>query len=534
LTGCFAQGPPTATTQAAADSTARIEGQILSAATGEPLKKVQVSIVSPNESGDKHRYAASTDAQGKFIFEDIPPGDYSLSAERVAYLNGHAESDISAGPGASVKEVVLKLIPAGVISGRVLDEDGDPVPDAGAGIERYVGKRALESEFTEANGEGGFTFTGLKPGRYYLNASKERNGSAPQPGSKAAEEAFADTYYPGVPDKARAVLLDLKPGGEIRNVEIRLRKQRVFRVRGRITGTDSDEPLGLKLLASPGHAFSSRTNKGYFEFADVPSGSYWIQVAATQTNFDRSTYSMTSKRQTLFCNYAVEVTDKNLDDLVVPLIPAASITGKVSMDGVKAESMHADKPLHVSLDAFESFLPRAPDAAVGADGAFQIESLPFDRFQIVFGPLPDGAYLKAIRFNSQELVDKRIDLTSGAGGTLEIVIAPNAAEIAGVVRKPNGDPAARATIHAWTQGAEHPEFASAGKDGTFVLRNLTPGEYTVYAWQDSGDGIIDDPEFRTRFAARAVKVKLAEKSQENIEVKLITKESMDAEAAKMP
>jgi hypothetical protein len=532
LAGCFAQGPLAAVSQTTADGAARIEGQVFSATTGEPLKKVQVLLASD----DKHRYATSTDAQGKFVFEGIPPGDYSLSAERVAYLNRHAESDISASPGASVKDVVLKLIPAGVIAGRVLDEDGDPVPDSQAAIERYVGKRFLESDSAEVNGEGGFTFTGLKPGRYYLSASKDRRGPAPQPGSKAAEEAFADTYYPGAPDRARAVPLDLKPGGEIRNVDIRLRKQRVFRVRGRVTGTDSDESLKLTLQAQPGHAFSSSTNRGYFEFVDVPSGSYWIRVAATQTSFDRSTFSMTSKRQTLFCNYAVEVADKNLDDLVVPLAPGATIIGKVSADGVKAESMHADTPLHVSLSAVESFLPSAPNAAVGADGTFQIESLPYDRFQVVIGPLPDSAYLKSIRFNAQEVVGKRIDLTSGAGGTLEIVIAPNAAEIAGVVRKPNGDPTARATLQAWAQGADHPEFARPGKDGFFVFHNLAPGEYTVYAWQEeeAGDGTIDDPDFRKRFDAQAVTIKLDEKSRENVEVKLIGKEAMDAEAAKIP
>lgn len=536
LAGCFAQAPPAAASQAAVDKAARIEGQIVSAATGEALKKVQVSITSLDQSGDKHRYATSTDAQGKFVFEELLPGDYGLSAERVAYLEGHAESDISAGPGASVKDIVLKLTPAGVISGRVLDEDGDPVPDSQAGFERYVGKRFLESENAEVNGEGGFTFTGLKPGRYYLSALKERRGSAPRPGSKTAEEAFADTYYPGAPDRARAVPLDLKPGGEIRNVEIRLRKQRVFRVRGQITGTDPDEPLSLMLLASPGHAFSSRTNKGSFEFVDVPSGSYSIRVNATQTNFDRSTFSMTSKQATRFCNYALEVADKNLDGLVVPLTPGATVTGKVSAYGVKAESMHADTPLRVSLSPVEGFFPRDRDAAVGADGNFQIESLPYDQFVVVVGPLPDGAYLKSIRFNAQEVVDKRIDLTSGTGGALEIVIAPNAAEIAGVVRKPNGDAATRATIQAWTQGAEHPAFARPGKDGFFVFHNLAPGEYTVYAWQEEedGDGTIDDPDFRKRFDAQAVTIKLTENSHESVELKLITKESMDAEAAKIP
>ncbi len=508
--------------------TARVEGQIISATTGEPLKKVQVLVALD----DKHRYATSTDAQGKFVFEDLPPGDYSLSAERVAYLDGHAESDISASPGESVRDILLKLIPAGVISGRVVDEDGDPVPSGEAGIKRYVGKRELYTESMGVNGEGGFTFTGLKPGRYYLDATTQSIGAAPQPGRKGNEEAFAETFYPSALDQASSIPIDLKPGAEFRNLEIRLRKQRVFRVRGAITGADSDGPLKLSLIPRDrsGHAFSSSTSKGYFEFADVPPGSYWIRVDATQTSVDRSTYSMTSRRQTLFCNYPVEVADKNLENLAVPLVPGASITGKVSTDGVKAENMHADKPLHVSLEAFESFLPSPPEAAVGADGTFQINFLPFDRFRVQIGPLPDGAYLKSIRFNAQEAADKRIDLTSGTGGTLEIALAPNAAEISGVVRNNKGNPI-RAGVYAWIGAEDLPQFARSGKDGGFVLRNLAPGDYHVAAVASEDNDAFDLESLKPP-ESLATKLTVQEGSRERLELELI---AMDAiESAKIP
>jgi len=51
---------------------------------------------------------------------------------------------------------------------------------------------------------------------------------------------------------------------------------------------------------------------------------------------------------------------------------------------------------------------------------------------------------------------------------------------------------------------------------------------------DEGDGIITVPEFRARFESQCARVKLAENSHESVELKLITKEAMDAEAAKIP
>jgi hypothetical protein len=239
---------------------------------------------------------------------------------------------------------------------------------------------------------------------------------------------------------------------------------------------------------------------------------------------------MTSRRQTLFCNYPVEVADKNLENLAVPLVPGASITGKVSTDGVKAENMHADKPLHVSLEAFESFLPSPPEAAVGADGTFQINLLPFDRFRVQIGPLPDGAYLKSIRFNAQEVADKRIDLTSGTGGTLEIALAPNAAEISGVVRNNKGN-AIRAGVYAWIGAEDLPQFARSGKDGGFVLRNLAPGDYHVAAVASEDNDAFDLESLKPP-ESLATKLTVHEGSRERLELELI---AMDAiESAKIP
>jgi hypothetical protein len=151
---------------------AQIEGQVVNAITGAPLKKAAVLI----ESDNGRRYVESTDAAGKFKFEEIEPGEYNLSAERVGFLKSASESDITAAAGETVKGIVLKLTPASVIAGRVIDEDGDPVPGAQVAIRRYSSKREILTEGLEANGEGGFIFTGLKPGRYILSATKLGDG----------------------------------------------------------------------------------------------------------------------------------------------------------------------------------------------------------------------------------------------------------------------------------------------------------------------------------------------------------------------
>lgn len=39
-------------------------------------------------------------------------------------------------------------------------------------------------------------------------------------------------------------------------------------------------------------------------------------------------------------------------------------------------------------------------------------------------------------------------------------------------------------MHAWIGTVAHPYFAVTGADGTFQLRNVPPGQYTIEAWQE--------------------------------------------------
>jgi plastocyanin len=63
-------------------------------------------------------------------------------------------------------------------------------------------------------------------------------------------------------------------------------------------------------------------------------------------------------------------------------------------------------------------------------------------------------------------------------------------------------------IHPWMRAYlgvfDHPYFALSGADGSFVLRNLPPGEYTIEAWHE-------------RFGTRSQQVSLSEKEGKTLE-----------------
>ena len=153
-----------------------IRGRITSLATGKPLRRAQVRLTAAEASTPR---TASTPIDGRYEFRDIPPGRYTLRVERRGYLAltyGQRRPDEQGRPlEIADKEVIEKVdfaLPRmGVISGRVLDELGEPI--AGVTVwalqTRYFqGQRKLVATGanTRTDITGQYRLLALPPGDY--------------------------------------------------------------------------------------------------------------------------------------------------------------------------------------------------------------------------------------------------------------------------------------------------------------------------------------------------------------------------------
>jgi hypothetical protein len=563
---------------------AHLEGQITNLA-GEPLKKAAVRLQGTFTSTPTTNtgaapamptaYTSESDAAGHFVFEEVEPGRYTLSAERTGYVRSSYGARSASSPptvmnlaaGQKMTGISVKLTPQGIISGKITDEDGDPVERAQVMILQWRyqnGQRALMPSGTASMtlADGSFQISGLAEGRYYLSAADLRQsiismGPAEQPGRKGPQESYVTTYYPNGTDVANAVPVNVASGAEVHGIEIRLQKARVFRVHGKLVGggpfnnaamqlIPNGDGMGMFAAIFSGSPMSVVRTDGTFDFPRALPGTYLIRSQVLRMNNDATT--------PLYAYHVITVSNANIDDLEVPVMPPSELSGKVTIEGQDQQQKQQNDAARSTAAGSQAptarptvglipsqFSPgsNAVTAQSSDDGTFRLKNIGPDKYRINVNGLPAGTYVKQIRYGGQDVGKSVLDATSGASGELHVLLSPDAADLSGVVHNSKGDVMPGVTVNLWEPATANtlPEellnrATVADQNGNFQMRNPPPGEYRVAAWE-TFDSNLQDPQFRAKFESQAATVKLAASAHANVDAPGISQEAIDVESAKL-
>ncbi len=541
VSAAFAQ-PPQTSEIPDPKKLAAIEGTVLNSVSGEVLRRVNLSL-RPTMSGTAQMgpmppvspYAATTDAAGKFRIERIEPGTYTLSAERQGFVrqqynargNSSIGTPLNIAASVEMKELNFKLIPQAIITGRVLDDEGEPLAGVGLEVSRSVRSRGKQTMMPSGGGQtndtGEFRIANLSPGRYWLSASVRSNANffgdgAPRNSSDKPQEAYVTTYFPASTDEAGARPVDLVAGQTLASIDIRMKKETVYRVRGKVSAPPPVKNLRVILTSREATQFRSMYGNnsgivkedGSFEVAQVAPGTYYL-VAALAQGMIRSVGRT-----------PIDVARENIDNVVIPYFSGITVSGTIRIDGEIPDNQKISfETMRLQFSPMEGGGFNFPGAVATAEATFKLENAGPEKYRIFFNGLPPGFWLKSISDGARDILDAGLDLSSGASAPIEVVLAPGVGVLNGVVQDSKQQPAAGVMVSLLPDPMKDYRYdltrnVPTDQSGKFNLSNLPPGDYKVYAWENFDFANALDPESLKAYETRAKKITIKPNSQEQL------------------
>jgi uncharacterized protein (DUF2141 family) len=552
--------------------TGKLRGRVVAADTGSIVRRAQVRISSP-DIGSK---TAFTDGQGRYEFKDLPAGRFNLSVSKSGFVSMQYGQTRPFEPGkpidlvdAQLMEKVDIALPRGsAVSGRILDEFGEPVADASVSAMRMQytgGKRRLvqSGRNSMTNDLGQFRLFGLPPGEYYVSVTMRTmdsmildmmgSSSLGGPTGSNNNSGYAATYYPGTPNPAEAQRLSLTVGQEAQSIDIQMQPVRLARITGNAVSSDGKPMTGAMVMListmkdavqfMPGG--TSMTDKdGNFTLSGVAPGEYTVQAQSLAALMSQASQAMAlmggepgkepapeKAMEREFAMANVTVAGEDVTGLTIAGARGAKARGYVIFEGgTKPESLASLRLMAgpTDPDNVAAAMASFGMAAVKETGAFEIDGLVGGRIFRFMEP-PKGWFLKRITHESDDVTDKGFDFKPGQDvDGFEIVLTTKSQAVSGSVTNDKGEAVKEYTVavfpedpQKWTVTAERWR-ASARPDqkGEFKIATLPPGNYLAIAVEYVAQGEWTDPEWLARMKGKATRFTLDEGTAKRLDLKL--------------
>jgi hypothetical protein len=295
-----------------------IAGNVVDASTGKPIGGVIVAIGGgglPPRPAPGEAVRILTGPDGRFLFPDLGPGDFSVSATKSGYGPGPVSRIGAFGTVVQTvpltvnqrkTDVVVRMWKNGAIAGTVIDEAGEPLVGVQMRALRRVifgGRRRFATAgftaFTNVmtDDRGMYRFADMLPGEYMIVASAAqvavampmmrdsssglrnlfelggpismpgtpgsiqignaayrlgRGAPTPPPPSAGRFFVYPPTFYPSAITAAQATAVTISAGEERAGIDLQLQPVPTGRISGTLTGPDGPASLVTVRLVPAG------------------------------------------------------------------------------------------------------------------------------------------------------------------------------------------------------------------------------------------------------------------------------------------
>jgi len=520
--------------------TARIRGIVTAADSGAPIRRVVVRLSSAELREGR---TTMTDGDGRYEFRDLPAGRFMLAFDKAGYVTlqyGQRRPfergrPIDLREGEHLDAVHVSLPRGSVITGRVIDEFGDPVAGAVVAAMRYRfarGQRRLMpvgGRPAETNDLGQYRIYGLPPGEYYVSASVR--GSAFDAAHVEEATGYAPTYFPGTASPADAQPVAVSPGAES-VADIALAPARLARISG--TAVDSTgRPVSsgfVNLAPRSGPVMGALSGApvrpdGSFTVPGVPPGSYSLVLL--------SGGAMGPGRagEAEMAVVPVTVSGSDISGVTLMTSKGGRATGRIVLEGDPAGLSPADLRVGSVPVGDEVAMAQmgTPPGRVGDDWTFELTGLFGARVLTVLG-LGARWRLKAVYLGGADITDTGFEVRGAQSlSGLEVVLTNQPTEISGTVSDAKGRPVKDYVVLIFAEDEArwtHPTLrytmvSRPDQDGRYAAQNLPPGRYLAVALDYLEEGTASDPSLLESLRSRATPVHLGDGERKVLALRLL-------------
>lgn len=484
-----------AQSQSAAEKgpTSTITGKVTLKGKGVPGVGVSLTVVDRgNPSTTRHR--GVTDDEGNYKITNVPPGSYTVTISAPGFASVDRSSNqqsVILNKGEAVDNIDFALARGGVITGKVVDPDGNPL------IEEEIYAMPVDTQgryvFSgmgngRTDDRGIYRIFGLPAGSYKVATGQQDGGF----GGMRGKVVYRRTYYPDAPEPAAGTVIELKEGAEVSNVDITVGRAMVkYFASGRIVDGETGRPLanvryGIQMFIDPTSS-SSMTNgsvsnsDGEFKWPNLAPGKYAIFFETPPNSEWRAD------------PVHFEVVDRDVTGLIATSTKGGSASGVIVVEGTTDKSVYANLitgRLYAHVMTNRPDRGTSPSTTINPDGSFRIGGLqagvlnfglyPQQRLKIVRIERDGVAFFRGVEIKEAERLTGLRVVVGYANGTIRGVVKlekatapPEGHFIISLRRLDENDEGPYSSY-----SVDQPQVDARGQ---FVAEGLLPGTYEVEA-----------------------------------------------------
>lgn len=471
-----------------------------------------IIVAASTQNGMPPMAQATSDADGSYRISGLAAGQIIVTPVAPVFvvpnssMFGQGRVVTLSANDETVEGVDFKLTRAGVITGRITDADGRPVieerisvvaVDENGGVIRGPTLRPTNPMMYQTDDRGVYRIYGLPAGHYKVSVGDEGRST-----NLRAAGFYPRTFYPDGSDLAKAGIVDVSPGGETKNIDIKLGPRgSTYSISGRVIDAANGQPLpGISVsfstvqqnqnqsyVTSTSGPSSPTNSQGEFRTEGLLPGRYVLMI-------NPANFSVSTSPSPKFYSEPVpfEVQDGDVTNLEIKTKRALSISGFVVPDGITDKAVLARVPKLLVTSTLEQgpnelrTFSGGSVARINLDGSFSIEGLRPGKVTLdvgaYSGPELVGFSTTRVEYNGP-VPNRQLELSSGQDlSGVKIYVAYGTGVIRGQVKVEGGTlpPGAEFRISVNRPGEAGRSYGQADSRGRFLIRGVSPGTYDVF------------------------------------------------------